>query len=40
MESVSNIDQIDNLKDNSFIGKPELVNSSVKFNGKNNRHTI
>ena len=36
MESVSNIDQIDNLKDNSFIGKPEFVNSSVRFNGKNN----
>ena len=36
MESVSNIDQINDLKDNSFIGKPEFVNSIVRFNGKNN----
>ena len=39
MESVNNIDQIDNLKDNSFIGKPEFVNSSVRFNGKGSRGT-
>ena len=36
MESVSNIDQIENLKDNSVVGKPEFVNSTITFNGKNN----
>lgn len=34
MESVTNINEIENLKDNSFMGKPEFVNSSVRFNGK------
>ena len=34
MESVSNIDQIENLKQNNFIGKPEFVNSNITFRGK------
>ena len=36
MESVSNIDQIENLKQNNFIGKPEFVNSNITFRGKGN----
>ncbi|WP_299524208.1 DapH/DapD/GlmU-related protein [uncultured Methanobrevibacter sp.] len=36
MESVSNIDQIENLENNSFVGKPEFVNSKVTFKGKGN----
>ena len=36
MESVTNIDQIENLKENTFIGRPELNNSTIQFNGKNN----
>lgn len=36
MESVSNIDQIENLKQNNFIGRPEFVNSNIAFRGKGN----
>ena len=36
MESVSNIDQIENLKQNNFIGNPEIVNSNITFRGKGN----
>ena len=36
MESVSSIDQIENLKQNNFIGKPEFVNSNITFRGKGN----
>lgn len=36
MESVSNVNQIENLEQNTFVGKPEFVNSSVTFRGKGN----
>ena len=36
MESVINVNQIENLEQNTFVGKPEFVNSSVTFRGKGN----
>lgn len=34
MESVSNVNQIENLEQNTFVGKPEFVNSSVTLEVK------
>lgn len=36
MESVKNLNDINNLKDNQIIGKPEIINSVINFKGYNN----
>ena len=36
MESVKSFKDIDNLRDNQIIGRPNIVNSSITFKGNNN----
>lgn len=36
MESIKNLEDVNSLKNNKLIGNPELVNSSIQFNGSNN----
>ena len=36
MESVKKIEDINDLIDNQIIGTPDLINSNIEFNGKNN----
>lgn len=36
MEMIKNLNEINNLKDNKIIGEPKLINSTIRFKGKNN----
>lgn len=36
MEMVKNLNDINNLKNNKIIGSPKLINSVIKFKGRNN----
>lgn len=36
MEIITNLNEIGTLKNNRFIGEPKLINSTIRFKGKNN----